>query len=283
MLTQIFQFGTILLTLSMAAVAYGFQESEEIETPTLEAIAPLLPEDATDLSQLEAIGPDGRSLSNRLLMDIKDRLDVESFQYPDHVTERPENLQPLIFVFSVDTRLEESGAVPYLTIGQKEIPARSWNFGPNDGMLTALILPPPELTEWPETCKVRIQYADKNPETLREYTGPFTERIDMGEGCYCEPTHQAPLRLKFARPFESSEQPAAFQKRYIEAVVHLHDGSLLKTGTIMGILWSDAEGKTQHLVTTYDNCSIGEIEKVELLEKTFAWKDLGKIHLKAKQ
>lgn len=282
MITHILQFGMILLTLSTTAFAYGCQESEEIEIPTLEAIAPLLPEDATDLSQLEAIGPDGSSLSKTELMEIKDRLDVKSFQYPDHVTERPENLQPLIFVFSVDTRLEDSGAVPYLTIGEKELPARSWNFGENDGLLTALILPPADLTEWPETCKVRFRYADKNPETLHELTGPFTERIDLGDGHYCEPTHRAPLRLKFARPYNTAEQPVVFPPtRFVEAVVHLQDGSLLKSGT-MHILYTGAERETAHLVTTYD-CSMDDIKKVEILEKTYAWKDFGEIHLKPKK
>ena len=268
-----------VVVVSMSPKAHAIQESEPIVRPTLAAIASMLPEDAEDLNELKCFKSDGQPVDAATMRQFKLRLKVKDFQYPDHVHERPDGLAPIILVFSVDTRLIDSGVLPYLIIDGEELPARSYKLKDNEGFLNAIILPPKDLKEWPETSELRVRYADKNPQIVKEYSGPFTGKVDLVDGTYCQVTDRFGIPcFAFSRPYVEDPQPT----RFLEPAIYFHDDSLLKVQTVNIEMVGDPM-TSKNLVQVFEPCSADDIKKITVTEKTFIFEEFGEIRLQPKK
>ena len=278
-LVDLFGWVLLLVIAIPTGQAFAIQESEPIEKPELVAIASLLPDDAPDLSELECFAPNGEPIDAETMKRFQARLEPKHFQYEDHVTERVEHLNPIFMVFNVDTRLTDSGVVPYLEFDGLEVPARSYHTGANAGYLTAIITGSDKVKEWPESCELTIRYADKNPEVVKEFTGPVAGKTELVDVLYCEMTDRMGLpSLLIARPFPSKAKPT----EYYSTVVRLQDDTILKPAYVQ--TQSDmVNGQERRMIAEITEPVVaGDIKKITVTKSTFVFEEYGSVRLKAK-
>ena len=150
--------------------------------PTRQPIDSFRVDSTTKRSFLDAKGV---RVTDTLAKRIKSRTKTADFKYPSHVVERSENLKPIVMVFSVDTRLTDSGVVAYLLSSKEpETPSRSWMTGSNDGILTSFVMAPNDWDEWPEDTQLEIRFADENPQVVDHFEGEVDKKIELAGGIF---------------------------------------------------------------------------------------------------